>query len=105
MTNKNTTAYTEPTNYTHKIRSRYGDPRWITDQGNGWFTIEGPHHYYRAAGSDDPNSDGLHFFDPDGGPFVCVGDVWPEMNGKEIKYIRIDNSGQEGFFKISVEVK
>ena len=105
MTNKNTTAYTEPTNYTHKIHSRYGDPRWITDQGNGWFTIEGPHHYYRAAGSDDPNSDGLHFFDPDGGPFVCVGDAWPELNGKEIKYIRIDNSGQEGFFKISVEVK
>jgi hypothetical protein len=36
---------------------------------------------------------------------VCVGDVWPEMNGKEIKHIRINKSSQEGFFKISVEVK
>jgi hypothetical protein len=105
MNDKNTTTHTEPTNYTHKIRSRYGDPRWITDHGNGWFTIEGPCHYSRAGASDDPNSDELQFFDPDGGPFVCVGDVWPEMNSKEIKHIRINKSSQEGFFNISVEVK
>ena len=96
-------AYTEPANYTRKIQSRYGDPRWITDLGNDLFTIEGPTPWARRGGSED--SDGLDYYDPSGGPFIAVGDVWQTLNNKEIVRITEENSSFPNYFKVLVKVK
>ena len=45
-----------------KINSRYGEPRYVTDHGGGWFTIEGKSKFYRGGGHPD-----LEFLDFEGG--------------------------------------
>lgn len=52
--------------------SRYGDPRVVTDNGHGMWTISGKALYYRA-GMNEENTQ-VAYFDPEGGPFISVGD-------------------------------
>ena len=42
----------------------------------------------------------IAYFDPDGGPFISVGD---NLGFGEIKSIRIEESGKKDYFKILVE--
>lgn len=53
--------------------SRYGDPRKTTNHGDGWYTIEGIARYYRV-GMNEENTE-IDYFDPEGGPFIHVGDL------------------------------
>lgn len=78
--------------------SRYGDPRYITENGGGSYTIEGPSRYCRGA-------EGM--FDFEGGPCLYVGhgldtkDGQPEMI---IETIIPEASGKEGWGKVTVVV-
>lgn len=84
------------------ISSRYGDKRKITDNGHGIYTIEGVAKFWRVGS--EPGSSGISYFDPEGGPFIGVGDVWKELgNGKIVSIIR--ESADEGHFKVRVEVE
>jgi len=55
---------------TSVIKSRYGDPRYITNRGGGCYTIEGLAHYTRQSTDDKGN---LTMLDFDGGPCLFVG--------------------------------
>ena len=84
------------------ISSRYGDKRKITNNGHGIFTIEGMAKFWRVGS--EPDAKGISYFDPEGGPFIAVGDVWKELgNGKITSIIR--ESADEGHFKVRVEVE
>lgn len=84
------------------ISSRYGDKRKITNNGHGIFTIEGMAKFWRVGS--EPDAKGISYFDPEGGPFIAVGDVWKELgNGKITSIIRED--ANEGHFKVRVEVE
>ena len=52
--------------------SRYGDARKTTDNGHGIYTIEGKAHYGRVGMNEDNSQ--IAYFDPEGGPFISVGD-------------------------------
>ena len=80
------------------ITSRYGKKRFITDNGHGVFTIHGEAHYTRVGMNEDNTE--IAYFDPDGGPFISVGD---NLGFGEIKSIRIEESGKKDYFKILVE--
>lgn len=84
------------------IHSRYGDERVIVNQGHGVYTVTGKCHYYRAG--NNGSGKGIGFFDPDGGPFLPVGIVLEEFDGRCIKDIIIEPS-PEGTFKITVETE
>lgn len=100
---KSKTTRMAPTN-PQTIHSRYGDPRTITPHGAGWFTMEGPCHYYRV-GMNEANTE-IEYFDPDGGPFVAVGDdSWAELGGRKIMSISVEDPGKEKHFKIRIEVE
>lgn len=86
------------------IHSRYGDPRVITPHGSGWFTMEGPCHYYRV-GMNEANTE-IAYFDPDGGPFVAVDDdSWHELGGRKIVSIVVEDPGKDKHFKIRIETE
>jgi hypothetical protein len=80
------------------IISRYGKKRFITDNGHGVFTIHGEAHYTRVGMNEDNTE--IAYFDPDGGPFISIGD---NLGFGEIKSIRIEESGKKDYFKILVE--
>jgi hypothetical protein len=84
---------------TNKIRSRYGDERKITDNGHGLYTIEGKSRYYRV-GMNEANTE-IAYFDPEGGPFIHVGD---NMGFGVIQSILVEKNVQPNHFKIRVEV-
>ena len=81
------------------LMSRYGQVRKVTDNGHGIFTIEGESRYTRA-GMDEDNTK-IDYFDPEGGPFICVGS---DYGFGVINEIHIEPSGKENHFKIRVEV-
>lgn len=56
---------------TNTISSRYGDPRHITNQGGGCYTVEGLTHYTRQSTDNNGN---ITMVDFDGGPCLFVGD-------------------------------
>jgi len=74
-----------------KYRNRYGNQYWFENIGPGeyLFRIEGDSmKWCRCAGRDGQlsiNMNDLGMFDPRGGPFVSVGDVWPFGAIKRIK--------------------
>ncbi len=78
--------------------SRYGDKRTVTYNGHGIYTIEGKAHYYRVGASED--NKGIDYFDPEGGPFICVGS---DYGFGTINEIILENA-ETGKFKIRVEV-
>lgn len=80
------------------IISRYGQKRFITDNGHGVFTIHGAAHYTRVGMNEDNTE--IAYFDPEGGPFISVGD---NLGFGAIKSIRIEESGKKDYFKILVE--
>ena len=81
------------------LHSRYGDKRTVTANGHGIYTIEGKSHYYRV-GMDDDNTK-IGYFDPEGGPFICVGS---DYGFGKINEIFVEKS-EQGNFKIRVEVE
>jgi hypothetical protein len=81
------------------LHSRYGDKRTVTPNGHGIYTIEGKTHYYRV-GMDDDNTK-IGYFDPEGGPFICVGN---DYGFGTINEIFVEES-EKGNFKIRVEVE
>jgi len=81
------------------LHSRYGDKRTVTPNGHGIYTIEGKTHYYRV-GMDDNNTK-VGYFDPEGGPFICVGS---DYGFGTINEIFVEKS-EQGNFKIRVEVE
>lgn len=99
------------TNKTYKskiIPSRYGDPRVITPHGAGCFTMEGKCHYYRVV-MNEANTE-IAIFDPEGGPFISVGDasdawVRDALDGRKIVSISVEDLGKEDHFKIRIEVE
>lgn len=74
-----------------KINSRYGEPRYITDHGGGWFTIEGKSKFYRGGGHPD-----LEYLDFEGGPFLQVDS---ESEWGIIREL-ISEPTESGFFKV-----
>ena len=77
--------------------SRYGDKRTVTDNGHGWFTIEGAARFTRGSAG---------MFDADGG--VLDGNalyIGADYGFGTIKTIMVENSGRDGYFKIRVEVE
>lgn len=79
--------------------SRYGDPRVITDNGHGMWTITGKAHYYRG-GMNEANTE-LAYFDPEGGPYIAVGD---NLGFGSITEIFIEEA-PENEFKIRVQTE
>jgi hypothetical protein len=77
-----------------KILSRYGEPRYLTDHGGGWFTIEGKSKFYRVGGT--PNE--LSYLDFEGGPFLSIDSNYPEFGGTIQELIM--EPTEEGFFKV-----
>lgn len=79
--------------------SRYGDPRYITDNGGGSYTIEGPSRYCRGA-------EGM--FDFEGGPCLFVGQglIKPKEGDPEmiIESLIPEVSGKENWGKVTVVV-
>ena len=81
--------------------NRYGDSRKITDNGHGWYTIEGVSRYYRA-GMNDENTE-IAYVDFEGGPFICVGS---DFDGRgKILSLEIDKTAPKDYFKVRVEVE
>ena len=81
------------------MTSRYGDKRKITNNGHGWYTVEGKAHYYRC-GMNEANTE-IAYFDPEGGPFLCIGS---DYGFGVLKSIMVEN-GKKDHFKIRVEVE
>jgi len=77
--------------------SRYGDTRKVTDNGHGWYTIEGKAHYYRVGS--EPDSSEVSYFDPEGGPMIQVGD---SFQGRKIATIMVESAPKD-HFKIRIE--
>jgi len=83
------------------MTSRYGDKRKITNNGHGWYTVEGKAHYYRC-GMNDANTE-IAYFDPEGGPFLHVGDDF-DGRGKILSFV-IEKDAPKDHFKVRVEVE
>lgn len=79
--------------------SRYGDNRTLTDNGHGIFTITGKALYYRGGMKED--NSGIAYFDPEGGPFIAVGD---NLGFGTITEIIIEKA-PENTFKVRLEVE
>jgi hypothetical protein len=77
--------------------SRYGDKRILTNNGHGWYTIEGPARFTRGA-------EGM--FDADGGVIdgnaIFVGENYGF--GKVLS-IEVEPSGKPNHFKVRLEVE
>ena len=80
--------------------NRYGETRKITNNGHGWYTIEGKSHYYRAGMNDDNTE--IAYVDFEGGPFISVGSDF-DGRGKVLS-LEIDKSAPKDHFKVRVEV-
>jgi hypothetical protein len=78
--------------------SRYGDGRSVVDNGHGVFTVTGKARYYRVGMNEDNSQ--IAYFDPEGGPFISVGD---DLGFGRISEIVVEKS-KEGSFKIRVQV-
>jgi len=78
--------------------SRYGDSRSVVDNGHGVFTVTGKAHYYRV-GMNGENTE-IAYFDPEGGPFISVGD---NLGFGKINQIMVEKC-EQGSFKIRVQV-
>jgi hypothetical protein len=77
--------------------SRYGDKRILTENGHGWYTIEGEAHFTRG-------SEGM--FDADGG--IINGNalyVGADYGFGKIISMTIEPSGKENYFKVRVETE
>lgn len=74
-----------------ELTSRYRQPREIIDVGDNTYRIQGPALSYRV---------GEGWFDPEGGPWIGVGN---NMGFGVISKLKII-SASEGYFIIEVEV-
>jgi hypothetical protein len=77
--------------------SRYGNTRTLTDNGHGWYTIEGESRYTRGA-------EGM--FDAEGG--VLNGNalfIGEDYGFGKILSIAVEPSGKKNHFKVRVEVE
>jgi len=79
--------------------SRYGDPRHITNNGNGYYTIEGKAHYYRVGMNDDNTE--IAYFDPEGGDMIMIGSV---LENRRVTSIVVEKAPKD-HFKILVETE
>ena len=73
------------------ISSRHGDPRHITNQGGGCYTVEANEVHYTRGTQDD--SGNLTMFDFDGGPSFSVGEKFhcdPSNSDAVIESIMVD---------------
>ena len=79
--------------------SRYGDPRHITNHGDGYYTIEGKALYYRVGMNNDNTE--VAYFDPEGGDMIMVGGV---LDKRKITSIMVEKAPKD-HFKILVETE
>ncbi len=82
--------------------SRYGVPRTVTSDGDH-FIFEGEARYYRVGTT--PDGSMIAYFDPEGGPFIAVGDRAPEFNNETIAEIAVEQHESEGYFRIRVRTE
>ena len=77
--------------------SRYGDKRILTNNGHGWYTIEGRYKFWRGA---------VGMFDVDGGVIdgsaIFVGE---DYGFGKIISIEPEDSGKDNYFKVRLEVE
>jgi len=81
------------------IKSRYGDERLVEDLGAGWFSLSGKSRFLRG-GMDEFNE--LNYLDPEGGPFVQIGD---DLGLGEIVRLETAANSPSGTFKIRFETE
>lgn len=81
------------------MTSRYGDKRKVTNNGHGWYTVEGKAHYYRC-GMNDANTE-IAYFDPEGGPMIHVGD---DIGFGKIVSLSVETAPKD-HFKVRMEVE
>jgi len=82
------------------IKSRYESSRKVTDNGHGWYTMEGVSRYYRVGMTDDNSK--IAYVDYEGGPFLHIGDDF-EGHGKILSF-SIEKA-PEHIFKVRIEVE
>ena len=86
---------------TDRFKSRYGQLRTITEQGDGSFIVEGESLYHRCGATEDGAD--LWMVDFEGGPFICVGDpLLGHKNYGVIKKIQILEDDRNDYFKVKV---
>lgn len=86
---------------TSRIKSRYGQLRTITEEADGSFVVEGESLYHRCGSDEQGNA--LWMVDFEGGPFICVGDVF--LGNKKygtVKKLEIVEDDRKDYFKVKV---
>lgn len=82
-------------------RSRYGDPRYITDVGHGTYIIEGKSKFWRVDGTERVDYVGF-----EGGPFIGVdAALFDDNEDIIVESIILENSGKEDYAKITVTTR
>ena len=84
-----------------RIKSRYGQVRTITEQGDGSFLVEGESLYHRCGSDEEGN--GLWMVDFEGGPFISVGDTF--LGNKKygaVTKLEIVEDDRQDYFKVKV---
>jgi hypothetical protein len=69
------------------LKSRYGDTRFLVEKKDGYWTFEGEVAYMRYMGKE--GEVGIDAFDPDGGPYVGVGDIVVSADNKLYTVVEI----------------
>lgn len=80
--------------------SRYGESRNITNNGHNIWTVEGKAHYFRVGMTEDNTK--IDYFDPEGGPFIHVGD---DLGFGKIIEIAVEKNNKKDHFKVRLEVE
>jgi hypothetical protein len=88
------------------IYSRYGQERIVKTIGESQYTIEGEARYCRG-GMNEANTE-VAYLDPEGGPFICVGDNFhfdPQKDNLMIESIRSEPTDTPNWVKIVISVR
>jgi hypothetical protein len=72
------------------MKNRYGTEYSFVECEPGVYKIVGDFHYWRFAAAEEPNT--LLFADPEGGPFIEVGNY--QIKGNTVTKIYIDDHNQ-----------
>lgn len=82
-----------------KFKSRYGETRYVTEQPDGSYIVEGNTGFHRVSMHEGGKP---IMFDFEGGPFIMVGETALEFNVKaKVKSIEILES-IDGYAKVKV---
>lgn len=78
--------------------SRYGQPRHITDLGDGKYIIEGETKFYRVGGKEI-----INYVDFTGGPFIGVdGQLFHDDSTIIVESIKVEKTDKENYLKILI---